>query len=228
MQEKKVVVLPLLYRNCDSPLFLSDRRYADFRTDYQIGLRELAGSLGIEETETISADNWRRFTKTRDVDWKKYRTEEFERVVTAIVDRAVQYNWSTWVGAKSCPFSIRMSAYINRRKNSTVTIKLNTRGHAYMASLKDVFNPKDLKPTDFRIYVGNTVNECEEFVWRRMEDFKEKNGNPTEAARQMAHRFLSFNEQLELTKRMLKEFSWYKGCAPIEASGNRSPESQGA
>jgi hypothetical protein len=29
-----------------------------------------------------------------------------------------------------------------------------------------------LRSDDFDIYVGNTINECEEFVWRHMEDFK--------------------------------------------------------
>ena len=32
---KKIIVLPILYRDCELPQFLSDRKYADFRSDYK-------------------------------------------------------------------------------------------------------------------------------------------------------------------------------------------------
>ncbi len=67
MQQQKVFVLPILYRDCDIPLFLLDRKYADFRNNYQDGFKELAGVLGVRATETISVDNWRIFAKARSV-----------------------------------------------------------------------------------------------------------------------------------------------------------------
>lgn len=138
MKQKKVVILPVLYRDCDIPLLLLDRRYADFRNDYQRGFRELAGMLGIQETEIISIDNWRRFAKSRSAEWQKYRKLEFEQLVTVLVNRAIQYNWSSWVGVTSNPFSITLSAFIDRYTKAMVSLKLNGRTYAYMASLKDV------------------------------------------------------------------------------------------
>ena len=38
MSSRKIIVLPILYRDCELPLFLSDRKYADFRSDYDEGL----------------------------------------------------------------------------------------------------------------------------------------------------------------------------------------------
>lgn len=215
MQQKRVVVLPLLYRSCEVPLFLLDRKYADFRDDYQIGFRQLAGALGVKETETVSVDNWRRFAKTRLVEWQRYRKLEFEQLVTLVVDRALQYNWSSWVGVTSNPFSITLSAFIDPDTKATVTLKLNGRTYAYMASLKDAISPKDLRSADFDIYVGNTINECEEFVWRKMEDFKKEFGDPTGKAHHSVHRFLGERKQWQVAKRLatevMGEMSWYKG-----------------
>jgi TIR domain len=38
--EKRVVVLPLLLEDCDIPSFLKEKKYADFRKDFDTGLRE--------------------------------------------------------------------------------------------------------------------------------------------------------------------------------------------
>lgn len=215
MQQKKVVVLPILYRDCDIPLFLLDRKYADFRSDYQDGFKELAGVLGIRVTEMISTDNWRIFAKSRSGDWQPYRKLEFEQLVTILVDRAIEYNWSTWVGASSNPFSIMTSAYVNREAQATVSLKLNGRTYAYMASFKWATSPKRLKSTDFDVYVGNSVNECEEFVWRKMEDFKQTHGNPVQNASHFVNKFFSEQERNAFVKRMTSEFSWYKGEARL-------------
>ncbi len=80
-----------------------------------------------------------------------------------------------------------------------------------MASLKGDWNPNHLKSSDFTIYVGNSINECEEFVWRHMEDFKNKFGNPTGEASHIVNRFLSVDEMVELAKKVIDEGRWYKG-----------------
>lgn len=78
MQLKKVFVLPICYRDCDIPLFLADRKFADFRVDYGNSFNKLASILGIEETEVITQDNWRKFSNSRKVNWKEFRIREFE------------------------------------------------------------------------------------------------------------------------------------------------------
>lgn len=48
LSDRDIVVLPVLYRDCEIPPLLRDRRYADFRTDYQAGLRSLLEVFGQE------------------------------------------------------------------------------------------------------------------------------------------------------------------------------------
>jgi hypothetical protein len=45
LERKQVFVLPILYQNCDIPIFLRDKVYADFRSSYQDGLRALLERL---------------------------------------------------------------------------------------------------------------------------------------------------------------------------------------
>lgn len=208
---RKVFILPILYRDCSIPSFLADRKYADFREDYQVGFEELVAVLGINKKDITSEDNWRRYTKIKSSEWKKFRKVEFEKLVTILVDRAIEYNWSTWVGSKRNPYSITLQAFLYRDKKQSISLKLNGKSLTYMASLKDDWNPNHLKSSDFTIYVGNSINECEEFVWRRMEDFKNKFGNPTGEASHIVNRFLSVDETVELVKKVIDEKRWYKG-----------------
>ena len=46
LEEKKVLVLPVLIEDCDIPLFLKDKLYADFRSDYDPGLAQQLKALG--------------------------------------------------------------------------------------------------------------------------------------------------------------------------------------
>ena len=55
IDEQKVIVLPLLAENCEIPVLLRDKRYADFRDDYSAGLADLLRSLG-SQREQYSAD----------------------------------------------------------------------------------------------------------------------------------------------------------------------------
>lgn len=211
MQLRKVFVLPILYRDCDIPLFLADRKYADFRGDYDKGLSELVSVFGISDIETISDENWRKFSGKRNTFWQYFRKQEFERLVTALVIRAKAYNWSAWVGRTSNPYSITLSAHLDRERQKAVSIKLMSRSFVYMASEELVINPNNLKASDFNKYIGSTINECEEYVWRQMEDFKNCYGNPTDEACYFTERFYKAEELIAATKSMLKEFDWFKG-----------------
>lgn len=210
MQTKKVVILPIYYRDCEIPYFLADRKYADFRNDYLSGFEELISALGIKNLGAISEDNWRRYTKVRGSNWQYYRKLEFEKLVTILVDRAIEYNWSSWVGKKG-NYAISFFAYINNECKQSVSIRLDNKVYAYFGSLKDDWNPNHLKRSDYDIYVGNTINECEEFLWRKMEDFKKKYGNPLEKSEHFVSRFLNTDERIELASKVIKELRWYKG-----------------
>jgi HEAT repeat protein len=45
LDERQVVVLPLLFRDCQLPLFLKDKLYADFRGSYDEGFKRLLEHL---------------------------------------------------------------------------------------------------------------------------------------------------------------------------------------
>jgi tetratricopeptide (TPR) repeat protein len=41
IEQKSVFVLPILLSNCDLPLFLKEKKYADFRENYEAGLKQI-------------------------------------------------------------------------------------------------------------------------------------------------------------------------------------------
>ena len=149
MKIRKVFVLPILYRDCNIPLFLADRKYADFRNDYDEGLSELASVFGIRDIETISDENWRKFSKKRGAYWQYFRKREFERLVTSLVIRAKSYNWSAWVGRTKNPFSITLSAILDHKRKKALSIKLSGKSFSYMAC------------EEFRIVITRIA--CEDF-----------------------------------------------------------------
>jgi hypothetical protein len=216
MSTRKVSVLPILYRDCEIPPILADRRYADFRTDFEEGISQFAGALGIRESDLMSEGNWRRFATKRARGWQEFRKAEFERVVTVLVDRAVEYNWSTWVGGRANPFSITLHGLAGSGRRASVSLKLNGKTQAYMASLRDVYNPNHLSASDFDIYVGNSANECEEFVWRHMENLRRAHGDPPGNPFHHVERFAAKFDAAQFATQIMGEFTWYKGEAQLK------------
>ena len=65
LEEKKVFVLPVLLDDCDIPLFLRDKKYADFRKDFDEGFNGI-----LEATARISNDTQSRIKHDNfHVDW---------------------------------------------------------------------------------------------------------------------------------------------------------------
>ena len=46
IDENNVILLPLLVENCDIPLLLREKKYADFRYSFENGLKEVLDALG--------------------------------------------------------------------------------------------------------------------------------------------------------------------------------------
>jgi hypothetical protein len=46
LDEKRVVVLPVLVEDCEIPVFLREKMYADLRTDFEQGLRSILDAIG--------------------------------------------------------------------------------------------------------------------------------------------------------------------------------------
>ena len=65
LEERRVVVLPVLLEDCEIPLFLRDKKYADFRTDFDAGLKEIHGAVA-----SVTSDTQGRIEKPEfHVDW---------------------------------------------------------------------------------------------------------------------------------------------------------------
>ena len=65
LEERRVVVLPVLLENCEIPLFLRDKKYADFRTDFDMGLKDIHRAVA-----SVTSDTQGRIEKPEfHVDW---------------------------------------------------------------------------------------------------------------------------------------------------------------
>jgi hypothetical protein len=54
IKQKRVVVLPVIYRRCEIPAFLTDKKYADFTTDSDSALRVLVRSIERHHVSNVS------------------------------------------------------------------------------------------------------------------------------------------------------------------------------
>jgi TIR domain-containing protein len=65
LEERRVVVLPVLAEHCEIPLFLREKVYADFRTDYDTGLNTI-----LEAVARVTSDTQGRLDRPEwHVDW---------------------------------------------------------------------------------------------------------------------------------------------------------------
>ena|SRR6267154_2035209 len=59
LAKDQVYILPVLYKDCELPVFLRDKVYADFREDYAFGLQRLLATLRRQYLERTRADSLR-------------------------------------------------------------------------------------------------------------------------------------------------------------------------
>lgn len=67
LAEKRVVVLPVLVEDCEIPVFLREKVYADFRTDYRRGLKALVEAIA----RVTKIDQGRLKTAGSQIDWSE-------------------------------------------------------------------------------------------------------------------------------------------------------------
>ena len=86
----------------------------------------------------------------------------------------------------------------------------------YMAADHTDINPNNTKLSAYTIYVGNTVNECEEYVWRRMETFRRTFGAPTEPPHRSTFRTLHKADKLRMAAEFLQKMHWDQRLPQID------------
>ena len=168
----------------------------------------LCAALGLKHSETLSESNWRLFMNDRTADWKDYRGREYKRLVKRLVDRARQYNWSSWTGGSKNPLSITLSAFAGRGKEKCIALRM-VKG-AYMAAETDEWNPNNTKLSLYTEYVGNTVSECEEYVWREIEKFRAAYGDPTGKLEHLTSRFRNDGQKTKIIAEMFQKMDRYR------------------
>jgi hypothetical protein len=69
LEEKHVVVLPVLLEDCAIPLFLRDKLYADFRKDFGSGLKVLLDATASVTADTMARGTDEEFFHDWAIDW---------------------------------------------------------------------------------------------------------------------------------------------------------------
>jgi hypothetical protein len=83
LDEKKVVVLPVLVEDCEIPVFLREKMYADFRKEFKTGLKALVEAVA----RVTKIDQGRLKTDKSQIDWSEtwgYIEKEFAVEYTLI------------------------------------------------------------------------------------------------------------------------------------------------
>jgi hypothetical protein len=92
LEEKRVVVLPVLIEDCEIPLFLRDKKYADFRTNFDRGLADVLEATARVTTDTRSRIETPDWHLDWSIDWG--RLDGKALFVLTIVEQAVDKPYS--------------------------------------------------------------------------------------------------------------------------------------
>jgi TatD family hydrolase len=102
LEQKRVFVLPILLEDCDVPLFLKDKRYADFRSDYTIGFKDLLRAVRLIAGITPAY----KFGELIDVNAHIWMDDYFESDLQGVIQRARSVGVTTIiVSACNSPYS---------------------------------------------------------------------------------------------------------------------------
>ncbi len=92
LEEKRVVVLPVLIEDCKIPLFLKEKMYADFRSDFDEGLRvtlEKVANLTNEWQARINSQEWHNDMA---IDWSREHGAYWFRFTTISHGKTIPYS----------------------------------------------------------------------------------------------------------------------------------------
>lgn len=84
LEERRVVVLPALLEDCPIPVFLREKMYADFRGNFDVGLRQLLDAIGRVTTADQGRMEEHDGTTDWSVDWNFNQDGNVELLFTII------------------------------------------------------------------------------------------------------------------------------------------------
>ena len=101
LEARRVFVLPILYRDCEIPLFLRSKLYADFRTDREEGLEKLLSSIDRSEVPGHGREAGESVFTDWTTDWK---IEDGRHVAEIILNQHSRTDdWSIYCAVKAVP-----------------------------------------------------------------------------------------------------------------------------
>jgi hypothetical protein len=77
IESRKVIILPALIEDCELPHLLKDKRYADFRNDFDMGISSL-----LEVLRPIDPDDEYRIICTDDGENTKFYLYSYEKYIS--------------------------------------------------------------------------------------------------------------------------------------------------
>jgi len=81
LEEKRVVVMPVLLENCSIPIFARGKMYADFRTNFDEGLDSIEEGIAKVTNSTMSRIKGPEFNTDWSIDWD-IRSGELKLMIT--------------------------------------------------------------------------------------------------------------------------------------------------
>lgn len=194
-------ILPVMYEECETPLYLADLFYADFTGNYDKGLGDILNVFGMKDTDVCTESNWRRVHKVnpRNKDWKQYKDREYRNLITTIFNFCYANRWGIYVGGHSNPYAVNFLAEYEdekyRHHMECISVRLCA-DDVYRLSAKREYNPNNLKASDYTEELAHSVQQAREKLMEMMLDLNEKYGTPKQKARMYVRkRFMTQEEK---------------------------------
>jgi hypothetical protein len=92
LEEKRVVILPVLLEDCEIPLFLKEKLYADFRYDFEEGLRTTLEAIAGVTSDTLGQIKKQEYYFDFGIDWN-FDSDLYHLRIT-LLERYEEYNYS--------------------------------------------------------------------------------------------------------------------------------------
>jgi TIR domain len=139
LDEKRVVVLPVLLEDCEIPIFLREKMYADFRKSFDVGLKALAEAVA----RVTNIDQGRIKSGTGNTDWAEdwgYDGETFRMTYTLIETSA------GWPFSLLTEVILRCNEVVTRRYQEYVKAGLDWLGRMVLTeALIDLAEADDIR-----------------------------------------------------------------------------------
>ena len=158
LEEKRVVVLPLLLENCEMPIFLREKMYADFRSDFDKGLNTILEAIANVTSDTQGrVDKQPEFFFDWSMDWG-FTDKDLLCLSLTIVDHG-----------KDIPYVVLTEMNIFANEAATETYKMRARdGKEWLGRLPIVLALGDYaeQNKDLHFFLDDAFPKSHKFRWQ--------------------------------------------------------------